>query len=126
MKIKDIREVGRRSKTELKMFIHYLMDNGYDDILGDNVERVIKRAYPQYGNDILDHYEINIDQIELFFKVDASEVYAHFVGTLYLGVEVDTHPDTQILTYPVNFKLKVFNTYKSNILEEVYLEIYTM
>ena len=131
MKIKDIREVSRRAKTELRQFIHHLIDNGYDSIpyqsiLGDNVERVIKRAYPQYGNGILDHYEISTDHLDLSFKVEGSEVYAHFVGTLYLGVMIDKLDNTQILKHPVNFRLKVFNTYKSNVLEEIYLDIYTM
>ena len=134
MKIKDIREVSRRAKTELQIFIHHLIDNGYDlSILGDNIDRVIKRAYPQYGNEILDHYEIDIDHLELFFKLEDSEVYAHFVGTLYLGVFLERKYEIlhRIAKYPVKFKLKVFNDLNfsrinSNVLEEIYLDIYTM
>lgn len=130
MKIKDIREVSRQAKTELKIFIHYLMDNGYDEILGEGVEKAIKRAYPQYGNDILDHYEISTDHLDLSFKVEGSEVYAHFLGTMYLQILTGKISKTVIQKYPVKFKLKVFNDLNlsrinADVLEEIYLDIYT-
>jgi hypothetical protein len=131
MKINDIREVSRRAKTELKIFIHHLMDWGYDSILGEDVEVVLKRAYPQYGSDILDHYEISIDHLDLSFKIEGSEVYAHFLGTMYLQILAGDYSKTELQKYPVKFKLKVFNDLNlsrinADVLEEIYLDIYTM
>jgi len=130
MRITDIKEVSRNAKPELKIFIHYLMDHGYDEILGESVEGALKRVYPQYGNDILDHYEISIDYLDLSFKTEGSEVYAHFVGTLYIQIHLANYLKTRMQKFPVRFKLKVFNDLNlrinADVLEEIYLDIYTM
>lgn len=123
MKIRRLKE----HSNGLVSFIDNLISTRGEYVLGETLEEYLEVFNPDFNleeSSLWFVYFIGLEDLNLEFKVEGSVVYAFLKG----NIEINLNYNGDLVgsrVEDIDFKIRVFNDFKDNPLEEAYLDTFT-